>query len=263
MRSIICLRLAVGIAVFVPSVLFCQLGGSPRAFEVASVKPSPPTGMVGYLTYPGGRVRLGHQTLEMLISDAFEVQTFQISGGPSWVRDVKYWYDIDARVPSSSESSKANPPNRGAPMNAEQREMLQTLLADRFQLRFHRETRESSAYFLVKGAKPLRLTEGKGPYSFVVGIKSGVINGDGIRGVNASMSLLASTLSQYLERPVLDETGIDGSFDFRYEYVVDDPHPDIAATIVTSVEEIGLKLKAGKAPMETIVIDQAEKPLPD
>jgi uncharacterized protein (TIGR03435 family) len=82
-------------------------------------------------------------------------------------------------------------------------------------------------------------------------------------GINASMQLLAERLMRYLGRPVMDQTGIKGSFDFKYEYVSDDPHPDVVSTILTSVEAVGLKLEASNGQVERIVIDHAEKPSPN
>ena len=74
------------------------------------------------------------------------------------------------------------------------------------------------------------------------------------------MALLAARLSMSLRRTVLDQTGLKGSFDFKFEYPSDDPHPDVISSIFASVQGIGLKLEAAKGPVETIVIDRAEKP---
>ena len=261
MRLSICLT--IGLGMFAPAELFSQAAAPVPAFEVASIEPSPPTGHLGNLTYPGGRVRFGHSPLQMLIGNALNVQPFQIVGGPGWVRTERY--EIDARVPASSESHKANPSVLNAPMNAEQREMLTALLADRFQLRFHRETRTGSVYFLKRGRKALKLENTKSPRDFewVGSPHNGDVRGDGIAGQSVSMPVLAERLSVYLGRPVLDRTEIKGQFDFRYDYVSGDPHPDVISTILTSVEEIGLKLESGRGPVETIVIDRAEQPSPN
>jgi uncharacterized protein (TIGR03435 family) len=242
---------------------FAQPAFHSPAFEVASIKPSPPAGHLGYLTYPWGRVNFGHCTLEMLIEFAFDAQPFQISGGPGWIRTERY--EIDARVPANSESSRANPSMANAPMTSEQRAMLATLLKDRFQLRFHRETNNGPVYFLVKGSKPLKLTPAKTVRDFpwVGSPHNGDVRGDGVAGISVTMPILAFNLSQYMGRPVIDHTGINGYFDFQYDYVSDDPHPNVISTIITSVEELGLKLKSGKGPLETIVIDHAEKPSPN
>ena len=132
--------------------------------------------------------------------------------------------------------------------------MLLSLLADRFQLKFHSESKEGPAYFLLQGDKPLKLSEPASKDAYPLVGSAGKISGTGILGVNASMPLLAERLRYYLGRPVIDQTGIKGSFDFKYFYESDDPHPDVISTTITSVEELGLKLKSGKSPVETIVI---------
>ncbi len=74
------------------------------------------------------------------------------------------------------------------------------------------------------------------------------------------MALVATRLGQYMGRPVLDQTGIIGSFDFRFEYAADDPRTDLVSSIITSIQGLGLKLESSKGPVEIIVIDHAEKP---
>jgi uncharacterized protein (TIGR03435 family) len=90
----------------------------------------------------------------------------------------------------------------------------------------------------------------------------------GIAGTNASMALVADRLSRYLEHPVIDKTGISGSFDFKvqnegYDSNADFTHDEVISSILTSVREIGLKLTPAKGPIETIVIDHVEKPTPN
>lgn len=231
---------------------------APPAFEVASVKPAG-GGAVGLFTYPGGRIVANSLTLELLIEEAFSIQPFQLAGGPGWIRNDRY--TIEARPPASSGLSSAKPSPPDNP-NDEQRQLLQTLLADRFQLKVHRETKNGPVYLLVKGGKEMRLQEAKDKDArpWAGGLGGGRISGDGLAGVNISMGGLAARLSEYMGRPVLDQTGLTGSFDFKYDQVSDDPHPDVAAWIVTSLQALGLKLEASRGPVETIVIDHAEKP---
>lgn len=231
-------------------------------FEVASVKPSGPSGFIGCETYPGGRVLIGHLTLQMLITYAFDVAPFQVSGGPSWVRDLQYRYDIEARPPSTSKSSKFNPSTPKAPLNQEQREMLQALLMDRFHLQLHRESRRGPVYYLTLGRGPLKLKEVKneGEFEWVGSLQGAGINGDGLAGKNISMPVLAQRLSPYMRKPVIDQTGLKGFFDFSIEYASDGARPDITSCILTSLQGIGLKLKPSEGPIETLIIDHAEKP---
>jgi uncharacterized protein (TIGR03435 family) len=189
-------------------------------------------------------------------------QSFQLSGGPAWLADTRY--EIDARPPASSKSSKSSPLSAKAAPNEEQRQMLQALLADRFQLRVRDDISQGAVYLLLRGNKPPRLDPpqdaGESDFSWVGGPRGGMITGDGIAGENISMPILAERLSRYLARPVLDRTGLAGFFDFKYEYTSGDPRPDVVSSILASIQGIGLKLESAKGPVETIVIEHAEKP---
>jgi uncharacterized protein (TIGR03435 family) len=237
-----------------------------RAFEVASIKPSSPQGgrmeINGFYTYPGGRVVGRGCTLEYLVDLAFDIQSFQISGGPGWMHDERF--EVEARPPASSLSAKANPLSAKSPPSAEQRQMLQALLAERFQIKFHREIKEGPVYLLLKGSRPLQLQpakeQGKSDFSWVGSPSGGMIVGDGMAGQNISMPILASRLSRYLERPVLDQTGITGFFDFKFAYATEEPRLDVVSAILASAQGIGLKLASSRGPVETITIDRAEKP---
>jgi uncharacterized protein (TIGR03435 family) len=248
------------------SVLSGQTQADLPAFEVASIKPSSAQGgrmeINGFYTYPGGRVVGRGCTLAYLIDLAFDIQSFQISGGPSWIHDDRF--EIEARPPASSLSSQATPLSIKAPPNAEQRQMLQALLADRFQMKFRREIEQGPVYLLLKKSGPLQLEaakdQGKSDFSWVGGLRGGIISGNGLVGTNISMPILASRLSRYLERPVLDQTGITGFFDFKFAYAPDEPHPDVLSAILASAQGIGLKLASSRGPVETITIDHVEKP---
>jgi uncharacterized protein (TIGR03435 family) len=253
--------IAVSLAVLALRGLSGQPAPDSPAFEVATVKPSSPkTRNIGLSTFPGGRVTAENCSLQHLMEEAFGVQSFQISGGANWVRES--WYDIDARPPASSKSSKSSPNNPKLPPNDEQRQMLQALLIDRFHLKYHRETREGPVYLLVKGKKEPKLqnAKNKDDYPWAGSAAGGAPFAYGIAGTNISMAQLATRLSRPLGRPVLDKTGLEGSFDFRSEYVSDDADPDPIASILTSIQALGLKLESSKGPVETIVIDHAEKP---
>jgi uncharacterized protein (TIGR03435 family) len=171
-------------------------------------------------------------------------------------------YDIDAAVPATSKSRDSMPPYRKSPMNDEQRRMLQSLLEERFQLKFHREQMDAPVYLLVRTGKALKLSEpkDKSAYPWAGGLRGGMIVGDGLAGMNESMADLARRLSPYLERQVLDRTGLTGSFDFRTEYPLEDGRPNVIASIVACLRDIGLKLEPSKAPVGKIVIERAGKP---
>lgn len=224
------------------------------------MKPTTGGELNGIYTYPGGRVECRGCKLHYLIQEAFNIQWYQLSGGPAWIDQDRY--DMDARPPANWNSSRSRPPYPKAPPNEEQRKMLQALLMERFQLRCRRETKDGPVYLLVKGKKELKLQDSKDKNQFPWsgGLGGGMITGDGLRGINESMPDLALRLSQYFEKPVLDRTGLTGSYDFRVEYRSDDARPDVISMILTTVQELGLKLEVSKGPVESIVIEHVEKP---
>jgi uncharacterized protein (TIGR03435 family) len=237
-----------------------QSAANPPAFEVASVKASTPQeSVIGLFTYPGGRITATNYTLEMLMEEAYSVQSSQISGGPRWIWDDRF--SIEAKPPASSKASKLAPPYPKWPPNEEQRLMLQTLLAERFHLQLHRETKEGPVYLLTVGSKELKLSPAKSAddYPWVGRPGGGAISGTGMAGTNATMQLLADRLTGYLRRTVLDRTGLKPAFDFRVDLLPDDSQPDVIASIFRSIQELGLKLEAAKGPVPILVIDHAEK----
>ena len=242
-------------------VLSQQVGvTSMPEFEVASVKAGTTREIGGRYTYPGGRVLLRGCTLYYLIQTAYGIQPFQVAGGPAWMHEDRF--DIEAKPPASSSASRSKPPYPKAPLNEEQLLMLQSLLADRFQLKIHRESREGQVYLLLRGGNALKLADAtdKNAYPWAGGIEGGGISGDGLRGINENMDDLAKRLSPYLGRPVTNKTGLDGSYDFRTVYSQDEPNPDPVNAILASVKDLGLKLETAKGPIETLVVEHAEKP---
>jgi uncharacterized protein (TIGR03435 family) len=249
------LILACALATLCPA----QQPASPQ-FEVASVKPTAGGEIGGAYTYPGGRVEFRGCTFLFLMQLGFDVQEFQVAGTADWMQKDRY--DIDAKVPPGSKSSHSMPPYPKAPMSEEQRQMLQALLAERFALRYHRESKEGTVYLLVRNAKMLKLDDAKNKNEFPWSgaLRGGMITGDGLAGTNEDMPDLAKRLSWYIKRPVLDRTGLSGSYDFRTAYSMDDAHPDVVGMIMTCLNDLGLKLEPTKAPVERLVIDSAQKP---
>jgi uncharacterized protein (TIGR03435 family) len=235
----------------------------PLAFEVATVKPANPNGsIIGIFTYPGGKIQATQFTLKMLVQEAFKAGPDQIAGGPAWFNSDRF--DIVAKPSDDSAAAKLNPASPKTPLNDDQRQMLQTLLADRFNLKFHRASKEGPVYVLTRGDKPLKLDATKDPQElpWMGGIEGGAISWPtGIAGKNISMPQLATRLIRYMGTPVLDQTNITGSFDFSSptgESAESDT--PIRVAIIESLRDIGLKLTAAKGPVETLVIDHAEKP---
>jgi uncharacterized protein (TIGR03435 family) len=234
------LALAIG-ASFAPlRIAFAQR----LEFEVASIKPvERPTGGTTWHT-ANGEFR-GTADLRSLIEFAYEVRLHQLSGGPSWMDSAGF--SIDAKT------DPANPIPRGyGPI----REMMRSLLEDRFKLAVHWETRQQPVYELVLARGGLKMKQADKP---------GDIRFD--TGLLASSGATAATLAMMLEGPldrlVIDKTGIAGLYVFSLEWSPDDAPADLAtgASLFTAIQEqLGLRLQSATGPVETLVIDHAEKP---
>lgn len=234
----------------------------PR-FEVVSVKsPGLRDGNIELDNYPGGRVVINMFTFAQLIHEALGVQRFQVVGGPAWIDSERYM--IEAKPSASSKLSSFKPSNSGTPLVEEQRQMLLGLLVDRFELRFHRESKDGVVYLLTKGSKELRFEVPNHPgyRMFFAGLLGG---GNGsVLGGNATMEFIASQLSRSMGRPVFDRTGLTGPFDFTLTHVYDpEEHDDLVTIAQRTVSALGLRLEKSHGPVVTIIIDHLEKPSAD
>lgn len=265
------------------------------AYDVVSVKswkpsgggrgggiPSPPT------ETPDGFIA-GHITLSQLVRLAFGPHPFQVQGAPSWYDSAIY--KIDAKMDGSDVDAlqKLSPHDQ---VLARQH-MLQVLLADRFKLAFHHETKEVPVYFLViaKNGPILQEAEGKPGFILPDGTRAPAgapdwenTDEDGKRtltGVNISILQLVETMTYHSEddRPILDKTGLTGKYDLKVRWVssVDTAPPPTEMSVADRQAErrrrfadpdmlaaiqkqLGLKLKPGKGPVEYVVIDHVERP---
>ena len=268
---------AVKLVPIIMALALCAVGlrsqevvEKPRAFEVASIRPhifnGSAAGCVGG-SISGNRVTLRCLSLRNLIMRAYGVKVYQIMGGPSWLYEmVDGSYDISGLAEGSD------------PVTQKQlNQMLQSLLADRFQLRVHRETNEMGVYALVVGKNGPKMKESasdaRGGISFRMGGMQGYM-----KATRESMAQLALFLSGDLQRPVIDKTGLSGTYEFTLEWTRDEPQmlpgmtmadarsigpqPELRGpSIYTAIEEqLGLKLESQKAPIDMIVVDHAAKP---
>jgi uncharacterized protein (TIGR03435 family) len=229
------------------------------AFEVVSVKPATPENRamgIGLYTYPGGRIHAANYRLRQLIHDAYNIDMYRILGGPRWVDEDRF--DVEAKPAASSDLDKWAPESFKSPPNAEMRLMLQTLLADRFQLKVHSETRKELVYVLVvsKGGPRLKPPASTTAQPFVSFLPNG------LAGQNATVDQLVDRLAKLLGRPVLNRTGIQGNFDFRIEYPPEDVADNDDRTLLLSAiqEQAGLKLETEPGSVDVLVIDSVEKP---
>jgi uncharacterized protein (TIGR03435 family) len=253
---------AVLVVALVLSAVPGTWGQSTLAFDVASLKRSlPEERIVGMFVYPGGRLTVTNYTLRMLIHDAYGVQDYQISGGPKWAGEDRY--DIEARPPADSKSAKVNPANIKLPPESEELQMLRALLAARFRLSLHEESKEGPVLALVIASHGPRLTESrdKGALPAVTYGRTGKAEPpDVIQGYNASMARLATRLSSLIGGTVLDKTGLNGAFDFRLQYSASLSISDDGPSLSSAIQQLGLMLVPAKVPVPLLVIDRAEKP---
>ncbi len=217
----------------------------PRAFDVATVKPSKSTGGINNLRDPV-QATWTNIPLAVAIRSAYVIQPDQLVGGPDWINSDRW--DIIAKTD--------RPATR-----AEQNQMLQPLLADRFKLKVRRETRQLPQYELAiaKGGPKLHQVRDGDPNEPRPGthIGRGLIDAHGITGAE-----FAGWLRGELGLPVIDRTGLTGRYDLKVEWAPDiDSPPDVGGpSIFSAIQELGLKLDAIKGPVEVLVIDHVEKP---
>jgi uncharacterized protein (TIGR03435 family) len=252
-------------------------------FEVASIKPSDPNARGVYVrSDPGGRFSVNNMTLKEMIVYAWRVQTYQVAGGPAWLDSAHF--DVSAKAERTFQQG-------------ELATALQSLLADRFQLKIHKETKELPTYALVLARKDGKLgpqlieskegsckphdpqkpppppEPGKPPELSCGGMR---MSPRELYAAEVPISQLVPSLARFLGRTVVDKTGLTAKYDISLHWALDDvqlaqilppdapkPPPSDAGgpSIFTAVQEqLGLKLESQKGPVETIVIDRAEKP---
>jgi uncharacterized protein (TIGR03435 family) len=230
-------------------------------FEVASVKPHAfVQGDRQDFTISGNSVKFSVAPLYALVREAYDVKMDRISGGPAWasrVRDAAF--DIEAKA-------------EGTPTTSQVRLMLQQLLAERFHLKAHRESREIPIYQLViaKGSSKLAQSAPSASDKVHVGTRvasPGVIARE-LSSDKMPMANLADFIASSAGRPVVDRTGLTGAYALWLSWTDDSRVAGNQATgevpgpsIFTALEEqLGLKLEPGRGPGEFLIIDSVEKP---
>lgn len=224
---------------------------SQPAFEVASIKPIDRTGVPGHgsMSQSGSRVTFNGYTLTGLLMYAYDVRNYQISGGPGWMGSDTFVITAKAE-------------GDGTPSIAQIRLMLQTLLADRFEVKLHRETKEAKVYLLEPAKGGFKLEPSKAQRS-TMQMRPGHM-----AMIKVPAQQWAALLASVLNRPVLDRSGVTGEFDFSLDSpdvmggrsmqeAEETPGPSLFTAIQ---EQIGLKLEPSKGPIETFVIEHAAKP---
>ena len=234
------------------------------AFDVATIKPNNSGGatMQG-LTVNGRNFQTRNSSASDLICFAYNIQKKQLVNTPDWVDKDRY--DVAATIDTE-----------GSPSDVQVRLMIQKLLTSRFGLTFHREKREMSAFVLTVAKTGQKMTKND---------SGGTLPGFGMRPsptglmlpvFNSSMPNFVSFLqAMVVDRPVVDQTGLEGKWDFTIKFTPDDslfnghPPPLPAKTDTTESspnffdalqQQVGLKLEAQKTAVDVIAVDHLEKP---
>ena len=225
-----------------PWLVALSLAAQVASFDVASVKPvKPPAGPhVVSLIINHERLNIEAAELRQIVGLAYAIQRVRVLGGPGWADSDQF--DIAAKAESADVTRD------------EIRAMLQTLLAERFKLVVHRETKQVSSYSLVLGKSGPKLKQASpDPKS---GMADTASPGGKTRTVfqASPLKVLVNMLANTLGGPVLDKTGLDGVYDYTFEW------PDSGSSLVDSIEQLGLKRESKKEAVEVLVIDRAERP---
>jgi uncharacterized protein (TIGR03435 family) len=236
-----------------------EASAQPR-FEVASVKAQPWTGQgsVGIFVR-GDTLDAEHVSLVSLVMFAYNLRAVQVSGGPGWAWSGDLF---SSELYQAMAKTSGDPP---PPMDVF-RQMMRTLLADRFQLRVHHGQKDLPVYNLVvkKGGPKLKESQGDEQSDF----KVTSVGRLGIRIAAKRLTmqdLIDGQLSAYTDRPIFDKTGLAAPYDFTLFFSAEppgqEPGPDDPPILATALQEqLGLALETGAAPFDMVIIDHAERP---
>jgi uncharacterized protein (TIGR03435 family) len=249
---------AVAIAVVLTPLCHSQKEPVRLTFDVASIRLSDPGAVNGTIKpLAEGRGYLAHNiSVRLMIALMYQVPARQVKGGPEWLDGDRY--DVEARTESAHNRDDLHV-------------MFQNLLADRFNLKLRKESKEGPVYALsVDGTAP-KMTVNDGEENFDIPINPG---NNGFVGKRVSMQYLSWWLGLQLqndERPVVDETGLDKNYDFTLTFMPvlppDRSRDDLPAelrdrpSIFDALKaQLGLKLQAQKGPVTYYVVDHVERP---
>jgi uncharacterized protein (TIGR03435 family) len=275
-----------GLLALAASVVSAQTPGPRVEFEVATVRKSPPPGSDNAVTagvkIDGAQARVGMLTLREYLAMAYRLRPYQIVG-PDWIATERF--DVSAKFPAGVKGDKFTA-------------MMQSLLEDRFGLKVHREPKEMAIYALTVGKPPLKLKEsavdpnapqaaafeasGSGSAAGVAvnlgGGSSYTFMGGKFEGTKITGRTIAEVVERYTDRPVIDATQLNGTYDFSFEVTPEEYQTLLIRAAVNSgvvlppqalrlldsggdplgnaMEQLGLKLEPRKTPMDVLVVDQ-------
>ena len=221
------------------------------AFDVASVKENRSASSVSSISGPRpGQFTITNTPLRFILLEAFGLLDHQLIGAPDWTTTARF--DITAAFPQGSEPGR------------DWRPMLQKVLIDRFRLTVHRETREVPTYDLVLARRDgtlgaqLRRTDSNcdKPQACTL-----LVNRQSLTARTQAIQKITPALQSLTGRPVVDRTGLTGTFDIDLKWsTTGDDGPSIFTALQ---EQLGLKLEPSKGPFEVVVVDAVQRPMPD
>ena len=262
-------------------VLSAQTPEPPLIPYVASVKENRSGSNESFTRrLPGGTFLASNMRLHNLIAFAYGLQPFQVEGGPDWTRELRF--DVTIRTETNVGPAAIGPTQIGL-------QLSRAVLAERFALKAHHETRERPVFLLVRarrdGALGPRLTQSKTdcaalardagatgapwpPRSAEGRILCGLqAQGDTLTAGGYPMSEFQRFLTGQTQRTVIDKSGLEGAWDFDLTFappnVAAEPDRNVPTLFTALQEQLGLKLEAARGPAEVLVIDRAERPTPD
>ncbi len=214
--------------------------GEERRFEAVSIRPvKDVNGNYGW-SWKGRRFTASAISIRSLIAWAYDLKEFQLEGGPKWMANDRF--DITAAAEGEKE-----------PSDPEFKRMVQIMLADRFQLKTHPETRDMSSYVLrvIPGSVKLKAASGPSSGSFSMGRGHVALSG-------VTLDSLAQSLAVLLDRPVVDGTGLTSRYDGTLDWA---PEGDDGPSVYSALkEQMGLRLESRRGPVEMLVIERLERP---
>jgi uncharacterized protein (TIGR03435 family) len=222
-----------GIIILFAASLLCA-----QKFDVAAIRVNlDPAADPSVNSLPGGRLTITSQSLRDLLKFAFDIKDFQLEGAPGWADGDRY--DIDAKAADS---------------RANIRDLVRSLLEDRFRLKHHTVTRELTIYSLRPARGDLKITR----HDDGAGTKARTTCGH-MTGQRVTSDVIAKMLARYLGRDVRDDTGLPGKYDFELSWTPDAGPCSGAAegpSIFTAIQQqMGLRLESTRGPVQVLVID--------
>ena len=222
-------------------------------WDVVSVKPHKQMDAGGSMYMRPDGVEINNLTIHSLVWSAFDIRSMdQISGWPDWA-DSEH-FDVQAKL--TAEDAEIWQKLRGSERNRQWRQLMLSILEDRFALRAHQESRELSVYYLEIAKKGAKLKEATPDSSSLSNYGPGKISAKATPIEN-----LVVNLSGIAGRMVVDKTGLKGKYDIELTWSQDNQPEASAPSIFTALEEeLGLKLQPGKAMVNVYVIDHIQRP---